>query len=333
VSAAPLVVFAEMPEAAGRDLSIERRYLPASVRVATFTWHGDRDALLDACREADAILTDYVPFDAAVLQHLHRCRIISVMATGWDCVDVHAASARGIAVSAVGEYCTQEVADHTLALVLALNRRLLDYHRQVQADKSWDWNRVHGVHRLAGRTLGLVGFGRIGQAVCRRARAFGLEVLACDPQVDAATAREHEARLVGFDELLESADVVSLHCNLHDANRGLLNHAAFERMRRRPLLVNVARGALVVEADLVHALDQGQVAGAALDVLAQESPDLARHPLVGRPNVLLTPHVAFFSEAALEDLRRISVQNVAAFLQGRPGDVFRLVSRGVVSSA
>jgi len=330
VSAAPVIVFAEMPEAAGRDLSIERRQLPPQARIDAYTYRGDKDALIAACRDADAILTDYVPFDDSVLRHLHRCRIISVAATGWDCVDVAAAAARGIGVSCVGEYCTQEVADHTLALVLALSRRLFDYHEQVQIRRDWRWNEVRDVQRLAGRTMGLIGFGRIGQAVCRRARAFGLEVLACDPQVGAATARRCEARLCDLDELLASSHIISLHCNLHAGNRGLLNGAAFARMRLRPLLINVARGGLIVEADLVRALDDGQVSHAALDVLTEESPDLAHHPLAGRADVLLTPHVAFYSEAALEDLRRISAQNIASFLQGRPGDVFRLVSAAEV---
>ena len=156
-----------------------------------------------------------MPFDDSVLQHLHRCRIISVAATGWDCVDVAAAAARGIRVSCVGEYCTQEVADHTLALLLALNRRLLAYHEQVQTHRDWRWNEVRDVQRLAGRTMGLIGFGRIGQAVCRRARAFGLEVLASDPRIDEQTARRHEARLCDVDELLAASHIVSLHCNLH----------------------------------------------------------------------------------------------------------------------
>ena len=116
------VVFAEMPEAEGRDLSIERQHLPAAARIENFTYRGDRGALVDACRDADAILTDYVPFDRPVLERLARCRIISVAATGWDCVDVRAAAERGIRVSCVGEYCTEEVADHTLALLLVLNR-------------------------------------------------------------------------------------------------------------------------------------------------------------------------------------------------------------------
>ena len=321
-----------MPEAAGRDLSIERQNLPESARIETFSYLGEPSALVSACRTADAILTDYVPFGSAVLEKLERCRIISVAATGWDCVDVAAAAARGISVSCVGEYCTDEVADHTMALILALNRRLLDYHRQVQTLKDWRWNEVHGVQRLKGQTLGLIGFGRIGQAVCRRALAFGLNVLACDPQIDAAIALRHGARLCGIDELLASSQIISLHCNLDGNNRGLLNGAAFTRMRLKPLLINVARGALIVEADLVRALDSGQVSGAALDVLAEDSPDLASHPLAGRNDVLLTPHVAFYSEAALADLRRISAQNIQAFLQGRPGDVYRLVPAPVAAA-
>jgi D-3-phosphoglycerate dehydrogenase len=202
----------------------------------------------------------------------------------------------------------------------------------VQTRRDWRWNEVRDVQRLAGRTLGLIGFGRIGQAVCRRARAFGLEVLASDPRVDEQTARRHEARLCDVDELLAASHVISLHCNLHAGNLGLLNRDAFARMRQRPLLINVARGGLIVEADLVRALDEGRVSGAALDVLAQDSPDLGRHPLAGRADVLLTPHVAFYSEAALADLRRISAQNIGAYLQGRPGDVFRLVSAAEVTS-
>ncbi len=319
------IVFAEMPEAEGRDLSIERRNLPADARVETVTFLGDRDALLAACRGADAILTDYVPFDRAVLGGLEGCRLISVTATGWDCVDVAAAAERGIRVAAVGEYCTDEVADHTLALLLALNRRLLAYHRQVQVGHSWRWNEVQGLKRLAGQTLGLVGFGRIGQAVGRRALGFGMKVLACDPRVDAGTVRRFGAEPASLDELLARADIISLHSNLDAGSRGLLNRAAFEKMKRKPLLINVARGGLLVEADLVDALDRGLVAGAALDVLAEDSPDLGHHPLVGRPDVLLTPHVAFYSESALEDLRRISASNIREFLEGRPDRVFRLV--------
>jgi phosphoglycerate dehydrogenase-like enzyme len=319
------IVFAEMPEAEGRDLSIERQHLPVAAHIERFTYRGDRQALAAACREADAILTDYVPFDRAALGALGRCRIISVAATGWDCVDTAAAAECGIRVAAVGEYCTDEVADHAMALLLALNRHLLEYHHQVQTAHDWRWNEVRGLRRLAGQTLGLIGFGRIGQAVCRRALGFGVKVIACDPRMDALAAVRIGAAAVSFDEVLARSDIISLHSNLEAGSRGLLDRAAFGKMRRRPLLINVARGALIVEADLVEALDRGLVAGAALDVLAEDSPELAHHPLVGRTDVLLTPHVAFYSEAALDDLRRISAQNIREFLEGHPERVFRLV--------
>ena len=319
------IVFAEMPEAEGRDLSTERRHLPDAARIVRFTYRGDRAALAVACRDADAILTDYVPFDRTVLEHLARCRLISVAATGWDCVDVRAAAERGIRVSCVAEYCTEEVADHTLALMLALERRLFAYHEQVQTRRSWRWNEIHGVRRLAGQVLGLVGFGRIGQAVGRRALGFGLSVLACDPRVDAAMAARHGARASSFDDVLAHSDIISLHCNLEPGSRGMLDRSASARMRRRPILINVARGALIVEADVVEALDRGCITGAALDVLAEESPDLANHPLAGRHDVLLTPHVAFYSESALDDVRRISAENIRQFLEGHPENVLRLV--------
>jgi phosphoglycerate dehydrogenase-like enzyme len=318
-------VFAEMPEAAGRDLSVERQALPAAARIETFTFRGDAEALAAACRDADAVLTDYVPFRGAILDRLERCCLISVAATGWDCVDVAAAATRGIRVAAVGEYCTDEVADHTLALMLASERRLREYDRQVQAGHDFRWNEVRGLRRLAGLTLGIVGFGRIGQAVCRRARGFGLAVLATDPRVESAEVSRHGADPVGLDDLLARSDIVTLHCNLEPGSRSLLDRRAFAKMKRKPLLINVARGALVVEADLAEALDQGLLRGAALDVLADDSPDLGHHPLVGRDNVLLTPHVAFYSETSLDDLRRISAANITAFLQGRPEAVFRLV--------
>ena len=318
-----------MPEAEGRDLSVERGALPASAQIDRFTYRGDPGSIVAACRGADAILTDYVPFDRAALAALDRCQIISVAATGWDCVDADAAAGCGIAVAAVGEYCTDEVADHALALILASERRLRDYDRQVQSDHDWRWDQVRGLRRLAGLTLGIVGFGRIGQAVCRRARGFGLAVFAADPRVEDEEIRRHGAEPAELDDVLARADILTLHSNLEAGSRGLLDARAFAKMKRRPLLVNVARGGLVVEADLADALDRGLLRGAALDVLAEDSPDLRHHALAGRDDVWLTPHVAFYSETALEDLRRISAANITAFLEGRPRDVFRLVTPAI----
>ena len=321
----PTLLFAELPEAEGRDLSIEMAQLPAGTRIERFTYRGDPEALLAACEGADAVLTDYAPFDAALLGRLTRVRMISVMATGWDCVDTEAAAARGIAVSAVGEYCTEEVADHALAMLLALNRRLLDYDAQVRRGKDWRWDRITGIRRLAGQTLGILGFGRIGQAVCRRALGFGLEVIAHDPWADSAAAEKLGVPLLPLTELLERSDILTLHCNLTPGSRSLLDRAAFAQMARKPMLLNVARGALIDEAALADALDAGQVSAAGLDVLVEDSPDLGTHPLAGRDNVLLTPHVAFYSETAMAELRRISARNAGAWLEGKHPEVFRWV--------
>jgi D-3-phosphoglycerate dehydrogenase len=322
-----LILFAEMPEADGRDVSIEQRNLPPGARVRRYVHHGDVASLLAACRGVDAILTDYVPFTAEVLGRIEGRPMISVAGTGFDSVDVAAATSLGFPVAAVGEYCTEEVADHTLALLLALNRRLVDYHHQVQVQHDFRWNLVRGLRRLSGQTLGIVGLGRIGQAVARRAQGFGLEVVACDPVVDAAVARAQGLRLLSLVELYASADIISLHCNLGPESRGMLGQEAFAQMRRRPLLLNVARGGLVDEAALLEALDAGLIAGAGLDVLATDSPDLAHHPLAGRPDVLLTPHVAFYSDTAMAELARISAGNITAWIEGRAGDVFRWVVR------
>jgi D-3-phosphoglycerate dehydrogenase len=239
-------------------------------------------------------------------------------------VDINAAAARGISVCCVGEYCTGEVADHAMALLLALNRKLMQYHAQVQHDRSWAWDDVRGIRRLAGQTLGVIGLGRIGLAVIERARGFGLKIIAHDPFV-APDGIPKGTELVSLDELLDRSDIITLHCNLAKDNCAMLDAGAFAKMARKPLLINVARGALIDESALLHALDTGRVAGAALDVLADEPPELANHPLTGRDDVILTPHVAFYSDRSLLECRRISALNIRRFFQGRFDEVFRFV--------
>jgi D-3-phosphoglycerate dehydrogenase len=319
------IVSTEIPETSERDLSLEREHLPAGSEICQFTYKGDSGALIEACKGADAILTAFVPFRRDVIQELNRCRIISVTATGWDCIDVEAAADNGISVCCIGEYCTNEVADHTLAFLLALNRKLMEYDRQVQMQKRWQWDAISGLKRLSGQTLGIVGLGRIGRNVARRARSFGLNVVACDPFVESEEAARLGFRLVDLDELLARSDIISLHCNLTDDNQRLLDRDAFKKMRQRPIIINVARGGLINEAHLVEALDAGWISGAALDVLTNESPDLAGSGLTGRSNVILTPHVAFYSDASILDCRRISALNISNFFAGNHAAVFKFV--------
>jgi D-3-phosphoglycerate dehydrogenase len=311
------LVVMEGPESAGRELTIERPILGDGIRIRQETWDGSDTSTVNACRDADLVLTDYVPFTRVVLQQLPQLKLISVAASGYDNIDIAAAREQGIRICAIDEYCTDEVADHALLLMLALGRRLIDYHNQVQQQHSWRFESLTGLPRFGDLTLGIIGFGRIGRAVARRAEAFGMSVMAHDPFVDQAS--------FSLDEIFAQSDIITLHCNLSAKNRHLIDKAAFRKMRRKPILINVARGGLIDESDLVWALDQGLVSAAGLDVLEQEPPDLARSALTGRSNVILTPHVAFYSDASIRENRRLSAQNIRHFLDGKHDAVRKYV--------
>ncbi len=317
------VAVAELAQLAGRDLSIEQEILGPQAELARVSFNDDPSALVAACADAEVILTDFVPFTAEVLLQLPACRLISVAATGYNSIDVEAAAALGIRVCAVEEYCTSEVADHTLMLLLALARRFPAYHAHVQRDGGWQFDLEHGLRRLSSLTLGIVGFGRIGQAVAARAAGFGMRILAFDPVMESSP--DSLASLVSLETLYDESDIISLHCSLTLENRGFVDAGAFAQMRKQPFLINVARGELINETDLCAALDSGQVAGAALDVLTDEAPDVKSHPLVGRENVILTPHMAFYSDASIRECREVSARNIRCFVEERHGEVRRYV--------
>jgi D-3-phosphoglycerate dehydrogenase len=319
------LVVAEIPENAGRELSVERSILGTDVEILHYACDGNEDRLIEACQTADVVLTDYSPMSSKVIQQLPRCRLISVAATGFNNVDLEAAKQAGIRVCAIDEYCTDEVADHAMLLMLALCRRLPEYHDQVQQKRRWQFDTLSGLARMSDLTLGIVGFGKIGQAVARRARAFGMQVIAYDPYPNRERAGELGVRFCELAALFSNADIISLNCGLTDGNRNLLDAVAFRQMTRKPFVINCARGALIDEAALVAALDSGQVSGAGLDVLSDESPNLQTSKLRGRDNVILTPHVAFYSDASILENRRISAGNIRHFLDGNHEKVRRYI--------
>ena len=319
------VVVAEIPENADRDLSVERSILGSDVELVRHSLDGNEEHLVAACRDADIILTDYAPLTRRVIEQLQRCRLISVAATGYNCVDIGAAAEAGISVCAIDEYCTDEVADHALLLMLALCRRLPEYHDQVQDEHRWQFDALAGLSRMRDMTLGIVGFGRIGQAIARRARGFGMVILAYDPYPDEVAASELAVQFCELADLFADADIISLNCGLSADNKHLIDAKAIQQMRRSPILINCARGALIDEAALVSALDTGQVSAAGLDVLAEESPDLRASKLTGRANVILTPHVAFYSDSSMLENREISTSNVRNFLDGRHENIRRYI--------
>jgi D-3-phosphoglycerate dehydrogenase len=272
------------------------------------------DDILEVARDADAILVTYAKLPAEVLQQLTRCKAIGRFGLGVDNIDVPAASARGIVVTYVPDYCMQEVSDHAMALLLALARKVPFSNKLVQA-RRWEMPAVAPLRRLEGQVLGLIGFGNIPRALAPKAKAFGLKVVTYDPYASNEVFAAAGVEGVSFDDLLARSDFISVHAPLMPATRGLVNAAAFARMKKGALIVNTARGPLIDERALIAALDSGQLGGAALDVVTTE-PLAKDSPLLGRDNVILTPHTAFYSVEALEELQTKCASDVARVLSG-----------------
>lgn len=271
-------------------------------------------AILEVARQADGLLVTYAQVTREIIQALERCRVIARFGIGVDNVDLKAATEAGIVVTYVPDYCVDEVSDHALALLLALARKITFSNQLVQSGR-WEMPAVVPLRRLRGRTLGLVGLGKIPQLLAPKAQALGLKVITFDPYITDEAAASLGVERVDFERLLQTADFVSIHAPLTQETRGLFNADAFRQMKRGALLINTARGPLVDGQALAAALDAGQLAGAALDVMPEEPPPPGS-PLLGRDNVILTPHTGFYSEESLLDLQTKAAQDVARVLGG-----------------
>jgi D-3-phosphoglycerate dehydrogenase / 2-oxoglutarate reductase len=272
------------------------------------------DDILAVAREADAVLVTYAKLPGELLKELKRCKVIGRFGLGVDNIDIPAAAQLGITVTYVPDYCLREVSDHAMALLLALARKIPFSNRLVQSGR-WEVPPIVPLRRLEGQVLGLVGFGNIPRALAPKAKAFGLKVITHDPYISADVLTGLGVENTSFEDLLARSDFVSVHAPLLPATRGLMNSAAFARMKKGAFLVNTARGPLVDEAALVAALDSGHLGGAALDVVTVE-PLAKDSPLLGRDNVILTPHTAFYSVEALEELQTKCAGDVARVLSG-----------------
>jgi D-3-phosphoglycerate dehydrogenase / 2-oxoglutarate reductase len=272
------------------------------------------DDILAVARDADAILVTYAKLPGELLAQLTRCKAIGRFGLGVDNIDVPAAAARGIVVTYVPDYCMQEVSDHAMALLLSLARKVPFSNKLVQAGR-WEMPAVAPLRRLEGQVLGLIGFGNIPRALAPKAKAFGLKVVAYDPYAAKDVFASAGVESVSFDDLLARSDFISVHAPLMPATRGLVNAAAFAKMKKGALIVNTARGPLIDEPALVAALDSGHLGGAALDVVTTE-PLAKDSALLGRDNVILTPHTAFYSVEALEELQTKCASDVARVLSG-----------------
>ncbi len=272
--------------------------------------------ILAAARDADALMVCYAKLPSDLIRQLARCKVIGRTGLGVDNIDLAAARERNIIVTYVPDYCMAEVSDHAMALLLALARKVPFANAMVQSGR-WEMAAVAPIHRLNGQTLGLVGFGHIPRALVPKAKAFGLKVLAYDPFVARDVLASLGVEGVGLDALFSSSDFVSIHAPLTPETRGMFNASAFAKMKTGAQLINTARGPIIDEKALIEALDSGRLAGAALDVVETEPPP-KDSPLIGRPNVVLTPHTAFYSVEALEELQTKCATDVARVLTGQP---------------
>lgn len=279
------------------------------------------DRVVERAADADVVLTNKTPITDEHLSQLPRLRLVAVLATGYNIVDVEAARRRGIAVNNVPTYGTRSVAQMVFAHVLNLTQRVGDHADTVRRGRwsksedfcYWDSPLIE----LDGLAMGIVGLGRIGRATAELAAAFGMRVLAHDV---AAVDPPQWVRMVDLEDLFRTSDVVSLHCPLTEDNRGLINARRLALMKPTALLINTSRGPLVDEAALAEALRSGRLAGAGLDVLSIEPPP-EDHPLLGLDNCFITPHIAWATRSARARLMKTVVENVAAFLGGSPQNV------------
>ncbi len=290
--------------------------------------NGDEDTLVSMSRDVDGILTCFAKVTENVVRAAERCIVIGRYGVGVDNIAVDTATELGIAVTYVPDYCVDEVSDHTMALLLAWNRRVVTLDRSV---RTTGWGSVPltmRMMRLRGKTLGIVGYGRIGQAVAAKAGAFGFRVLAHSPSIDAAAAQRQGVRPVDLPTLLRESDFVTLHAPMTPDTEGLIGRAELDLMKPDAFLLNCARGALIDEDALYDALTSGGIAGAGVDVLV----DLAPPPddrFFQLDNLLVTPHTAFFSQEATLELERRAAGEVASVLRGEMPD--NLVNPAVLS--
>ncbi len=271
-------------------------------------------AILEVAADADALLVTYGKITADVIAGMKNCKVIGRFGIGIDNIDIPAATKAGITVTYAPVYCLDEVSDHAMALLLSLARKI-PYSNKLVSEGRWEMPAVVPIARFRGRTMGLVGIGNIPQQIVPKAQAFGMKVIAADPYAPDEVFKRLNVEKVELDDLLARSDYISVHAPLTPETENMFSTEAFKKMKSSALLINTARGPLVDVDALAKALDAGEIAGAALDVLPSEPPT-ADNPVVGRDDVIITPHTGFYSEDALLDLQTTVATDVAAVLAG-----------------
>ena len=283
----------------------------------------EEEELIRVGKEADGLINQYALLTRRVFENLQKCKVVARYGVGVDSIDLRAATDLGIIIANVPDYCIDEVASHAVAMMLTLTRKTAFFDRKVKSSQ-WDFRQGTPIHRIQGKTLGLIGCGKIGFEVAKRISAFGVKVMAFDPYIQ-RTGEKIE--LTDLETVLRKSDFISIHCPLNESTWHLVGEQEFKKMERKPLLINTSRGPIVNEKALIQALEEGRISGAGLDVLETEPPD-SKNPMLKMENVIFSPHVGFYSEESISELKRRTARNVSDVLRGRwPGSV---VNQGVM---
>jgi D-3-phosphoglycerate dehydrogenase len=304
------------------NVDIERAILEAVGAEVVALQAKSEDDLIEVARDCAAIMNQYARVGARTIGAMENCKVIARYGVGVDIVDVAAAADKGILVTNVRDYCTEEVADHAISLWLALARGLFPYDRATHQG-IWRWQSAAPLHRLRGQTVGIVSFGKIGQAIAARALGFGVSIVVCDPYLAPGVAEAHGARQVDKAELLRIADVVMMQVPMTAETRHFLSEAEFRAMKPTALVINTGRGPTIDNRALHRALTEGWIAGAGLDDPEEEPAkrggwDPADNPIFSLPNVIVTPHSAYYSEESIRAARETAASEVARVLTGQP---------------
>ena len=297
----------------------ERAILEEAGAEVVIAPDGSEETLTELAKDVDAIMTCFAKVTDKVIRTATKCVVIGRFGVGTDNIAVDTATELGIAVTYVPDYCIEEVSDHVLAILHTWNRKISIFDQSVKKNGWGHLGLTMRIMRLKGKTIGIVGFGRIGQAVAKKASAFEMNVLASDPMISETTATEHGAQLVSLNELLTQSDFVTLHAPLISSTHHMIGKTELELMKKESFLINAARGPLIDEEALYDALKNKNIAGAGLDVMEDNIPP-KDHPLLQLDNIIITPHTAFFSQESTLELEQRAASEVVNVYQGRMPD-------------
>lgn len=284
------------------------------------------EEVINNAKDADFIIVGYENISKKVIESLPKVKMVVFRSIGFNGIDLDYANKTHLPVAHISRYCTQEVADYVVAAILVHNRRLIDFNNSVKNDKKWDYNLFPDMRRLSALTVGLIGMGNIPKLVSKRLLPFGCKIIAYDPYLPQSVFDQYHVESVSLAEIFEKADYISSHLPLNPETEKLIDQKYFNMTSKAPVFINSSRGGVVNEEDLIVALKTGKLSYAILDVLSTETPDLSNLEFIKMDNVVLTPHIAFYSQEAFSQSAIESLENIKNFIAGNYAEV-QLVNR------